>query len=268
MRLNPAVDLDQVRAVYDGEQALLYELFMGQQIHVGGYESSVELADAAGIGPGQHGVELCCGSGASMRLLVRLRGVSSMVGVELSSAPVERGHKSVERHGLSDRIRFVVGDATATQLPGGEADFVWSEDAWCYVPDKDSLVAEACRLVKPGGLIAFTDWVEGPAGLSDAEAEHVMQVMTFPSLQSLDGYRALLEEKDCQILRAEDTARFGPSFRLYAEVLKFQMAFDVLEMFDFNTEVLAIVVDQLEGFSGLGHDRKLIQGRFVARKRG
>jgi ubiquinone/menaquinone biosynthesis C-methylase UbiE len=268
MRLNRAVDIGQVRAVYDGAQARLYELFMGQQIHVGGYESSVELADAAGIGPGQHGVELCCGSGASMRFLVRLRGVSSMVGVELSAVPVERGRKSVEMDELSDRIRFVAGDATATELPEGEADFVWGEDAWCYVPDKARLVVEACRLVKPDGLIAFTDWVEGPAGLSDAEADHVMQVMTFPSLQSVDGYRVLLEDQGCEVLRAEDTTRFGPSFRSYAEALRSQLAFDVLEMFDFNTDVLAIVVDQLEGFSRLGHDEKLIQGRFVARKRG
>ena len=30
--------------------------------------------------------------------------------------------------------------------------------------DKKRLIAEAARLVKPGGTIAFTDWVEGPAG--------------------------------------------------------------------------------------------------------
>ena len=34
------------------------------------------------------------------------------------------------------------GDACETGLPAGEADFVWGEDAWCYVPDKAKLVAE------------------------------------------------------------------------------------------------------------------------------
>ena len=59
---------------------------------------------------------------------------------------------------------FVLADVCASGLPAATADFVWGEDAWCYVVDKPRLVAEAARLVKPGGTIAFTDWVEGPAG--------------------------------------------------------------------------------------------------------
>ena len=267
MRLNPAVDLVQVRAVYEGIQAQLYELFMGQQIHVGGYRSTMDLADAAGIGAGQSGVELCCGSGASMRLLVRLREVHSMTGVELATAPVERGRTSVQREGLGDRVRFIVDDATSTELPEAGADFVWGEDAWCYVPDKESLVAEAARLTKRAGMIAFTDWVEGPTGLSEAEAGQVMETMTFPSLQTLEGYPAMLENHGYEVLIAEDTKRFGPCFESYAALLASQLGFDALAMFDFNVDLLDLVVEQLEGFSRLGYDEKLVQGRFVARKR-
>jgi len=36
-------------------------------------------------------------------------------------------------------------------LPSDSADFVWSEDAWCYVPDKPKLIAEAARIVRRGG---------------------------------------------------------------------------------------------------------------------
>lgn len=256
-----------VRAVYDGAQAQLYELMMGQQIHVGGYRSSLELADAAGIGAGQHGVELCCGTGASMRLLVRMRDVATMTGVELAASPVERGRAAVTNEGLIDRITLTEGDATATGLGDGVADFVWGEDAWCYVPDKTQLIAEAARLTKPGGVIAFTDWIEGPTGLSDAEADHVMGVMTFPSLFGLDDYRAALNEQGFDVVVAEDTERFGPSFHAYAEELATQFGFDALALFDYNAEVLGLVVDQLEGFSRLGFERKLVQGRFVARKR-
>jgi sarcosine/dimethylglycine N-methyltransferase len=266
-RSNPGVELSHVRAVYDGVQARLYELFMGQQIHVGGLRSSIELADAAGIGPGMRGVELCCGSGASMRFLVRGRGVASIVGVEAATAPVERGREAVRSAGLDDRIRFVVGDATATDLPDAGADFVWGEDAWCYVVDKRALLSEAVRLVRPGGVIAITDWLEGPTGLSDAEAQHVLQLMTFPSLQSLDGYRVLLEDLGCDVAVAEDTGRFGPSFDLYARTLRDQLSFDALELLDFADGVLDVVIEQLIGFSRLGEAGKVIQGRVVARKR-
>lgn len=267
MRSNPGFQPEDVRAIYDGAQARIYELFMGRQIHVGGFQSSIELAEAAGIGRGQRGVDLCCGTGASMTLLVRLLDVASMVGVEAAASQVECGRRSVEHDALEERIRFVVGDATATGLPEAEADFVWSEDAWCYVPEKRRLVAEAVRLTLPGGVIAFTDWVEGTAGLSDAEADHVMQIMTFPSLESIDGYRALLEDHGCDVLRADDTGRFGPSFALYASVVRDQLAFDVLEIFDFSRELLDLLVEQLIGLGRLGDEGKLVQGRFIARKR-
>jgi SAM-dependent methyltransferase len=54
------------------------------------------------------------------------------------------------------------------------ADFIWGEDAWCYVTDKPKLIAEAERLVRGGGVIAFADWVEGPTGLSMGEAQRFL----------------------------------------------------------------------------------------------
>ena len=267
MRTNPGVQLADVQAVYEGAQARLYELFMGRQIHIGGLESSLELANAAGVTHGDAGVELCCGTGASMRALVRLRGVASMVGVELASSQVERGRDACRSQGLDDKITFIVGDATNTQLGDGSADFVWGEDAWCYVVDKPALVAEAARLTKPGGAIAFTDWVEGPTGLSDADADHVMQIMTFPTLATIDGYRELFGAAGCEVVVAEDTGRFGPAFELYVEVMRRQMRFDAFELFGFSEEFVDLVAEQLSGLARLGSEHKLAQVRLVARRR-
>ena len=267
MRANPGVQLSDVQAVYGGAQAQLYELFMGQQIHVGGLESSLELAAAAGIGQGHAGVELCCGTGASMRALVRLCEVGSMVGVEIAAAQVERGRDACRTQGLDGRITFVVGDATDTGLAAGSVDFVWGEDAWCYVLDKPALVAEAVRLTKPGGVIAFTDWVEGAAGLSDEEADHVMTMMMFPTLSTIEAYRELFTAEGCDVVVAEDTGRFGPSFELYTELLRRQLTFDAFELFGSSKEFVDIVVEQLAGLARLGHEQKLGQVRFVARRR-
>ena len=93
-----------------------------------------------------------------------------------------------------------------------------------------------------------------------------MQIMTFPSLQSIDGYRSALERLDFEVEVAEDTGRFGSAFAAYARTLREQLAFDALELFEFNRDVLDIVVEQLLGFARLGDAGKLIQGRFVARK--
>ena len=266
LRSNPNVRPADVQAIYDGVQARLYELFMGQQIHIGGLEGSLELARLARIGEGQRGVELCCGTGATMRALVRLQGVASMLGVETATAPVERGREACRQQGLDDRIAFQIGDATDTQLPDAGADFVWSEDAWCYVREKERLVVEAIRLTRTGGVVAFTDWIEGPGGLSDAEADHVMQVMTFPTLFTAGAYVELFEREGCEVVLAEDTGRFGPAFELYAEVVRRQLAFDAFELLGFNLEIVEIVADQLSGLAQLGNELKLGQLRVVARK--
>ena len=92
-----------------------------------------------------------------------------MLGVDAttrwSSAGGRAARKRVSRIVSSSRSA-----TCATVDSEGRADFVWGEDAWCYVVDKAKLVAEAARLVKPSGTIAFTDWMEGPAAMSDEEA--------------------------------------------------------------------------------------------------
>src|SRR5512140_463921 len=170
MKIAAQIHLSDVQAVYSGPEGRLWELLMGEQIHIGGLHSSMELAERAEIGEGQTGVDLCCASGAGMRFLVRFRKVARMKGVDATRFMLDLGRRRCAEEGLADRISFVEANVCSTGLPGAQFDFVWGEDAWCYVEDKAKLIAEAARLVKPGGAIAFTDWVEGIGGLSDEEA--------------------------------------------------------------------------------------------------
>jgi ubiquinone/menaquinone biosynthesis C-methylase UbiE len=261
------IRLSDVNAVYDGPEGDLWELLMGHQIHVGGFKASMDLAERAGIGAGQRGVDLCCCNGAGMRLLVRFRDVASMIGVDATRTVVERGRSRCEEEGVADRVQFELADVCASGLPDGEADFVWGEDAWCYVEDKAKLVAEAARIVKPGGTIAFTDWVEGPAGLSDSEAERFLSFMKFPSIANLGDYRPLLEGNGCDVAVAEDTGRFAPYVDLYQQMVEMQLTYDVLRIFSFDVEGMAALAGEFAFLGGLAHDAKVIQGRFIARRR-
>ena len=195
MHTGSPIQLTDVQAVYGGPEFELWELLMGQQVHIGGLRSSEQLAGQAGIRQGTLGVDLCCCTGAGMRFLVRLRKVQRMLGVDATTAVVDLGRLRCRREGLADQIEFVVADACMTGLADCIADFVWGEDAWCYVVDKARLMAEAARLVKPGGVIAFTDWMEGPAEMSEAESQRLLRFMKFPNLQDLGGYARLLSGK-------------------------------------------------------------------------
>jgi SAM-dependent methyltransferase len=266
------IGLSDVKAVYDGPEGNLWELLMGEQIHIGGFKSSMELAERAGIGAGQHGVDLCCCNGAGMRFLVRFRGVASMIGVDATTTVVERGKARCTEEGLADHIELKLADVCASGLPDGQADFVWGEDAWCYVEDKEKLVAEklvaeAARIVKPGGTIAFTDWVEGPAGLSDEEAGAFLQGMKFPGVHDIESYRSLLENNGCEVEVAEDTGRFAPYVDLYLQMADMQLTYDGLKILGFDVELMESVANGFKFFGELAHAGKIAQGRFIARKR-
>ena len=88
---------------------------------------------------------------------------------------------------------------------------MWGEDAWCYVGDKPRLIAEAARITRHGGTIAFTDWVAGPEQMSDAEADRYLTFMKFPNVLTLDEYRGLLEQAGCRVAAAEDTGVSPPT---------------------------------------------------------
>ncbi len=93
MKSTQGIELSDVQEVYNGAEGDLWELLMGQQIHIGGFLSSMDLAERANIGAGRKGIDLCCCNGAGARFLVRFRNVSSMIAVDASQTVLERGRR-------------------------------------------------------------------------------------------------------------------------------------------------------------------------------
>ena len=267
MQTLTGITLEDVRAVYDGAEGELWELVMGEQIHIGGFASSMDLAEQAQIGSGMQGVDLCCCNGAGMRFLVRFRNVDRMIGVDATQTVLERGRRRTEEEGLSDRIEFVEADVCESGLPAQSADFVWGEDAWCYVADKERLVGEAARIVRPGGTIAFTDWVAGPEPMSDAESERYLTFMKFPNVLTLDEYRDHLDSHGFDPQTAIDTERFSEYVDLYLDMLMKQLTYDALKRIGWDTELMGVLGGEMTFIQELAHDHKISQGLIIARRR-
>jgi len=261
------IGLSNVQAVYGGPEGELWELIMGEQIHIGGFVSSMDLAEKAGIGSGTKGVDLCCCNGAGMRFLVRFRNVAKMQGVDATEKVVEQGRSRCEQEGLSDKIKFTLADVCDSGLSDASVDFVWGEDAWCYVVDKEKLISEAARIVRPGGTIAFTDWVEGKTGLTDSEAQRFMKFMKFPNVQNLDGYTDLLKANGLKVIVTEDTGRFTPYVDLYLNMLNMQLTYDALKIIGFDSEMMQSMAAEMTFMQELAHAGKIAQGLFIARKK-
>jgi SAM-dependent methyltransferase len=267
MKSVEGIGLADVQAVYGGPEGQLWELIMGEQIHIGGFVSSTDLAEQAGIGARTRGVDMCCCNGAGMRFLVHFRNVAGMHGVDATKTVVEQGRQRCRQAGLADKIQFTLADVCGSGLRSGSADFVWGEDAWCYVVDKTKLIAEAARIVKPGGTIAFTDWVEGDRGMSQSEAERCLRFMKFPNVQTIGGYSDLLKANGCDVLVAKDTGRFAPYVDLYLNMLGMQLTYDALKIIGFNQDLMKAMAGEMAFMQQLAHAGKIAQGLFVGRKR-
>ena len=261
------VGLDDVREVYSGPEGDLWELIMGHQIHIGGLTSSTDLVEKAAIEPGTRGVDFCCCNGAGMRFLLRFREVAYMTGVDATETVIERGRQRCAEEGLSNRVEFVNADVCDSGLPDDSADFVWGEDAWCYVVDKPKLIAEANRIVRPGGVVAFTDWITGSTRMQEDEGKRFGTFMKFPNIQGLEGYCDLLEQNDMEIVAAEDTGRFAPYMDLYLNMLTMQLTYDALRIINFDEKLWKAMGEEMAFMRDLAHDGKIAQGLFIARKK-
>jgi SAM-dependent methyltransferase len=267
MKRLAGVGLENVQEVYGGPEGQLWELIMGQQIHIGGFASSMDLAGKAAIAAGSRGVDLCCCNGAGMRFLLRFRDVGHMTGVDATRAVIELAKQRCAEEGFSERVDLRLDDVTDSGLPSNQFDFVWGEDAWCYVADKGKLIVEAARMVKPGGIVAFTDWLETPL-LNDAEGERFMAFMKFPNMLSLDDYIGLLRGNGCSVVHGENTNRFAPCIDLYIEMLTRQLTSDALRIVGYNQEMMQMLAGEMAFAQSLAREGKLIQGLIVARKDG
>lgn len=263
-RLN--ISLKDVNAVYDGPEGILWELIMGEQIHVGGFKSSMTLANKAGIRAGMKGLDLCSALGAGCRFLVKNFKVT-MCGLDGTQTMHRKAQERAKAEGLADKIEFKFGDVTAIPWPDNTFDFVWGEDAWCYVVDKAKLIKEASRVLKPGGILAFTDWIEGPTGLTNEEAKRINTFMKFPYMENRKGYEKLIADNGLKLIESADlTPEFADYVDFYIKMLTDQLTFDALKIIGDNMEMFQGMGGEMAFMGQKAHEGKMGRGRFIAKK--
>ena len=98
-------------------------------------------------------VDIGCGGGTYLRAWSEL-GAARVVGVD-SSAPLLESARA--DHGHLPGTEFHLGDAAATGLPGGTADVVFERALVHHIADLEPVVAEARRLLRPGGTYLVQD---------------------------------------------------------------------------------------------------------------
>lgn len=117
-----------------------------------------------GLAPpaGGHVLEAGCGTGRNLIVAARRWPDAHFYGVDISEAMLETARKNVAKAGLSDKIVFAQGDATAFDAAAmfGRADFdrVFQSYTLSMIPDWKGAIREGASKVAPGGRLDIVDF--------------------------------------------------------------------------------------------------------------
>ncbi len=159
-------------AYYDSPEAdeFYFHIWGGEDIHIGLYDSpsdsiaiasrrTVEaMADRIGVPlDSRHRViDIGSGYGGAARYLAKRFGCR-VTCLNISEVENARNRKATRERGLEHIVNVRHGSFENIPEPAGTFDLVWSQDAILHSGDRDRVVAEIARVLKPGGEFIFTD---------------------------------------------------------------------------------------------------------------
>lgn len=137
------------------------------------------LIAQANIQPGQHVLDVACGTGTLAVQMAQFQPLAQITGVDGDPEVLARARKKVERAGV--RVRLDHANATALPYGAGQFDRVMTSLFFHHLdwPDKQRAASEILRVLKPGGELHMADW--------GRPANRLMRWLFFP-VQVLDGF--------------------------------------------------------------------------------
>ena len=151
-----------------------FDHFAAGQMHLGywppGREQSFAGAATAftrlliqrlGVGKGQRVLDVGCGVYAGPAIQLAATTGCEVDGVTLEPNAKRLVPERAAAAGAGDRVRVHVGNANALPFPDDSFDAAWAVEMLIHVPDKESILREAKRVLRSGARIVLADY---PAG--------------------------------------------------------------------------------------------------------
>ena len=229
--LTNLADLASVRAYYDETWSDYRRIWLNAQncaVHFGYWDTDTRdhadsllhmnraLARQLGLRPGQRILDAGCGVGGSAIWLAKTYGCA-VVGITPVASQVRRAQRFAAEHRVADRVRFEQQDYTGTRYPDATFDVVWAIESACHARDKRRFLAEARRLLRPGGRLGIVEYVRRSRPLAPASESLLhgwLAGWAIPDLATADEWRRWTGEVGFADARLADiTPRVRPSLR-------------------------------------------------------
>jgi ubiquinone/menaquinone biosynthesis C-methylase UbiE len=242
--------------------SLIERLYGDDYLSIGGKTSTDLLVAQAGVTSYTRVLDVGSGLGGPALHLAETHGCS-VTGLDIVETNVCEANRRANARSLGHLVTFQLGDATAMPFEMAQFDLVMGQDAWCHVPDKDTLIEECARVVIPGGTLAFTDWLQVGEMAAD-ERGIILAAITAPNLATSKGYRDLLQKHGFTISRQDDISPiFVDQYRDIIAKLKAMKA-EISE--NISPKVFGVLLDKNTTILDAFEQSKMGGGRLIATK--
>jgi SAM-dependent methyltransferase len=113
-----------------------------------------QLVGFAGVRPGEQVLDVGCGTGV-VAITARRRG-AQVAGIDLTPELLDRARENASMAGVD--IEWHEGDVENLPFEDGVFDKILSQFGHIFAPRAEVAIREMLRVLKPGGVIAFSTW--------------------------------------------------------------------------------------------------------------
>ncbi len=162
-RLADAIADSLRRAGKDLDKLTTADLATLDEFHIRGRKATLELAERMRLDAGARVLDIGSGLGGPARTLAQEYGCH-VTGVDLTQAFCDAAQVMSDWLDLGQRVAFQQGDATDLPFADDEFDAAMTIHVAMNIAAKDKMYAQARRVLKPGGIFAVYDVLQGDGG--------------------------------------------------------------------------------------------------------
>ncbi|MFL7793488.1 MAG: class I SAM-dependent methyltransferase [Anaerolineae bacterium] len=223
------------------------QAYIGTTKHMGGFETTRELIELCHIGQDTYVLDVGCGAGATASYLAETYGCH-VVGVDLRESMVALSAERAQKQGVADLVAFRVADAQELPFDDAAFDAVLCESVATFIEDKQQVVNEFARVLKPNGYVGLNEeiWLKEP---TPGVIERVKMMWAVKSsLPTAEGWEAVLKGAGLQDVIVKpykvDARREATQVKRYTSEDMFKMFWRTLVLYVKSAEFRAYMRKQ------------------------